>query len=93
MKKKWTLLSILFTAVMVVWDTVELLAVPALFTVIGLLNGFPWPYYAISIGGYFALLGLGELAAHLIFRALDKKYTPILRRKLEKLFGESSEEV
>ena len=75
---------------MVIWDIIEFLAIPALFLVIGLLNSFPWQYYAISIGGYFALFIILEIILHFIFKALDKKYTPIIERKLEKYFDKFS---
>ena len=75
---------------MVICDIIEFLAIPALFLVIGLLNSFPWQYYAISIGGYFALFIILEIILHFIFKALDKKYTPLLERKLEKYFKKFS---
>ena len=75
---------------MVIWDIIEFLAIPALFLVIGLLNSFPWQYYAISIGGYFAFFIILEIILHFIFKALDKKYTPLLERKLEKYFNKFS---
>ena len=75
---------------MVIWDIIEILAIPALFLVIGLLNSFSWQYYAISIGGYFALFIILEIVLHFIFKALDKKYTPLIERKLEKYFNKFS---
>ena len=75
---------------MVIWDIIEFLAIPALFLVIGLLNSFPWQYYAISIGGYFALFIILEIILHFVFKALDKKYTPLIERKLEKHFDKFS---
>ena len=75
---------------MVIWDIIEFLAIPALFLVIGLLNSFPWQYYAISIGGYFALFIILEIILHFVFKALDKKYTPLIERKLEKYFDKFS---
>ena len=75
---------------MVIWDIIEFLAIPALFLVIGLLNSFPWEYYAISIGGYFALFIILEVILHFVFKALDKKYTPLIERKLEKYFDKFS---
>ena len=75
---------------MVIWDIIEFLAIPALFLVIGLLNSFPWQYYAISIGGYFALFIILEIILHFVFKALDKKYTPLIERKLEKYFNKNS---
>ena len=78
------------TVFMVIWDILEILAIPILFTIIGILNSFPKEYYLISIGGYFALFIVAEIAARLIFKALDKRYTPILERKLRKYFDKSS---
>ena len=75
---------------MVICDIIEFLAIPALFLVIGLLNSFPWKYYAISIGGYFALFIILEIILHFVFKALDKKYTPLIERKLEKYFDKFS---
>ena len=79
------ILNILYAG-MVIWDIIEFLFVPAVFVVIGLWCSFPWQYYAISVGGYFALFILIEILAHFIFKALDKKYTPLLQRKAEKIF-------
>ena len=75
---------------MVIWDIIEFLALPVILLVIGLLNSFPWQYYAISIGGYFALFIILEIILHFAFKALDKKYTPIIERKLEKYFNKFS---
>lgn len=77
---------------MIIWDIIEFLAIPALFLVIGLLNSFSWQYYAISIGGYFALFVILEIILHFIFKALDKQYTPLIERKLKKYFNKFSNE-
>lgn len=78
-------IGILATIIMAIWDIVEFLAVPALFIIIGILNSFSWQYYVISIGGYMVLFIIVEIIAHFVFRALDKKYTPFIERKLEKI--------
>ena len=78
-------IGILATIIMAIWDIVEFLAVPALFIIIGILNSFSWQYYVISIGGYVVLFIIVEIIAHFVFRALDKKYTPFIERKLEKI--------
>ena len=83
-------IGVIGTIIMVIWDIVEFLAIPALFVIIGLLNSFSWQYYAITIGGYVVLLLLAELVAHFVFKALDKKYTPLIERKLEKYFNKFS---
>ena len=75
---------------MIIWDVIGFLALPALFLIIGLMNSFPWQYYAITIGGYFALFIVLEIILHFIFKALDKKYTPLVERKLEKYLNKFS---
>ena len=75
---------------MVIWDIIEFLALPILFLVLGLINSFPWQYYAIAIGGYFALFIILEIILHFVFKALDKKYTPLIERKLKKYFNKFS---
>lgn len=75
---------------MVICDIAEFLAIPALFIVIGLLNSYSCLYYAITIGGYIVLFIVAEIIAHFVFKALDKKYTPLIERKLEKYFNKFS---
>ena len=75
---------------MIIFDVIEFLALLALFLIIGIINSFPWQYYAITIGGYFALFIVLEIILHFIFKALDKKYTPLIERKLEKYFNKFS---
>ena len=90
MKKLLGFIANILYVGMVIWDIIEFLAIPALFLVIGLLNSFPWQYYAISIGGYFALFIILEIILHFVFKALDKKYTPLIERKFEKYFDKFS---
>ena len=90
MKKLLGFIANILYVGMVIWDIIGFLAIPALFLVIGLLNSFPWQYYAISIGGYFALFIILEIILHFVFKALDKKYTPLIERKLEKYFDKFS---
>ncbi len=90
MKPFLKLLGIVGTIVMVACDVAEFLAVPALFVIVGILNSFPWQYYAIAIGGYLAIFVAIEITAHLIFKALDKKYTPIIVRKRERYLNTPS---
>mgnify|MGYP003417960779 FL=1 len=91
MRKMLKFLDIIFTIIMIIWDIIEFLAVPALFIIIGLLNSFPWQYYVITIGGYFLLFIIFEIVAHFVFKALNKKYSPILERKFEKYFNKFSQ--
>ena len=75
---------------MIIFDVIGFLALPALFLIIGLMNSFPWQYYAITIGGYFALFIVLEIILRFVFKALDKKYTPLIERKLEKYLNKFS---
>lgn len=86
MKKLFELLGNLLYVGLVIWEIIEFLALPALFVLIGLLNSYSWQYYAITIGGYIVIIFIAEIIAHLTFRAVNKKYTPLLQRKFEKLF-------
>ena len=76
---------------MVIWDIIEFLALPVLFLIVGLINLLPWQYYIVAIGGYFTLFIILEVVLHFIFKAIDKKYTPFIQRKLKKYFDRSSE--
>ena len=90
MKKPLNFIGTILNIGMIIWDVIEFLAIPALFLVIGLLNSFSWQYYAITIGGYFALFIILGIISHFVFKALDKKYTPFIERKLEKYFDKFS---
>ena len=87
MKRILNFFGIILYIGMVLWDVIEFLALPALFLIIGLVNSFPWQYFAITIGGYFALFIALEVILHFVFKALDKKYTPFIERKLEKYWN------
>ena len=90
MKRFIHFIGIIGTITMVICDIAEFLAIPALFIVIGLLNSYSWLYYAITIGGYIVLFIVAEIIAHFVFKALNKKYTPLIERKLEKYFNKFS---
>ena len=81
------IIGIIGTMIMIICDIAEFLAVPALFIVIGLLNSYPWQYYAITIGGYIVLYIVVEIIALFVCKALDKKYTPLIEKKFEKYFN------
>ena len=90
MKKILCIIANILYIGMVIWDTIEFLAIPALFLVIGLLNSFSWQYYAITIVGYFALFIILEIILRFVFKAMDKKYTTFIERKLKKHFNRIS---
>ncbi|MBQ8302243.1 MAG: hypothetical protein IJX97_01675 [Clostridia bacterium] len=81
------IIAIIITAIC---DIAEFLAVPTLLLIIGLLNSFTREYYVISIGAYIAIFVLLETIARFTFKALDKKYTPLIKRKLNKYFNKNN---
>ena len=90
MKVFLKLLDVIFTIVCVVWNLIEILAIPALFLIIGLLNSFPWQYYAATIGGYFIIAIVIQIICHFIFKHFEKKYESALMRLFEKIFNKKS---
>ena len=90
MKNLLTVFGVFLTVITVIWDVIEFCAFPALCVVIGLLNSYPWQYYAFTVGGYIVLFIIAETVAYFIFKLLDKKYVPLIVRKIKKLFSQKS---
>lgn len=88
MKAFLKFLEIIFTIVYILWNLVEILALPALFLVVGLLNAFPWQYYAATIGGYFIIAIVLQTIFHFIFKCFEKRYESALVKLFKKIFGE-----
>ncbi|MBE6587873.1 MAG: hypothetical protein E7647_05600 [Ruminococcaceae bacterium] len=86
MKRTFNILGNILIIGMMVWSLLEILALPAFFVFLGVLNSLPWQYYVISIGGYFGLLVIAEIVGYFVVKALDKKYTPFIFRKIRKFF-------
>ena len=82
MKGPLKFLGILLAMAAIIGNIIEMLAIPALFTVIGLLNSFSWKYYAVTIGGYFIIAITIQVIFHFAFKKAEKKYTSFL----DKLF-------
>ena len=85
MKALLKFLAYIFMIGMVLYEIAEFLCIPALLVVIGLLNSYSWQYYVISISAYVVLFVLIEILVNIISKALSKKYTPYIERKLEKI--------
>ena len=92
MKGIGKVIAVIFSILVGIGELVEFLIVPALFVLIGVLNQLPWQYYAIFIGGYFALFLIAELVIHWIFKALDKKYASRFAAKVEKIISRFSKD-
>lgn len=89
MKRLLKFLDIVFTIVYVIGNLVEILAAPALFLIVGLLNDFPWQYYAATIGGYFIIVIVIQTICHFIFKHFEKRYESALVKLFKKIFDKT----
>ena len=75
----------LLTAILAFRAVLEYLALPALFILIGVLNGFGWRYYVCSVGGYAVAVALVEMAGALVGdklgRSIGSRLSRMLKRK------------
>ena len=88
MKAFFKFLEVVFTIVYVIWNLLEILAIPALFIVVGLLNSYPWKYYIATIGGYFIIAILIQTVCHFGFKYFEKRYESALVKLFKKIFSE-----
>ena len=77
------LLLWLISAALVLQTAVEYLALPALFAVIGILNGFGWKYYVWTIGGYAVIVILIEAIGGLVGKEAGKGIVSRLSKVLK----------
>ena len=84
----WKFLNIICAIISVVESLVEMLAIPAFFLIIGLLNQFPLPYYVVTIGGYLIFGIVIQIICHFVFKYFGKQHCSKLIRKFEKLFNQ-----
>ncbi len=90
MKSFLKFLEVFFTIVYVIWNVFEILAIPALFLTVGLLNAFPWPYYAATIGGYFVIAIVIQVICHFLFQHSEKRYESALVKLFQEIFGKKA---
>lgn len=82
--RQWKGLLTAIGIICLIGEILEYLALPALFVVIGLLNGFGWQYYAWTIGGCAVLVALAELIGAMIGTLMGKAFELRLLRKLHR---------
>ena len=85
--KKSGLIDFLWSYLFILVQLVYLFVEPLIFTTIGLIFHVGWPYYLISIGGYYALTVLWELLARLLRSENGKIFHPPFVRKAKKLLA------
>ena len=79
-------LNIVCSILLFIFDLVQLLIAPLIFSIVGLINHAPWQYYIIMIGGYFGLVAIAELLLRLVFSTAEKKCSTRFFRKFEEIF-------
>ncbi len=72
MKRPLTFIDDVFPVMITILNIIRYSVVPILFAVIGLIFSLPWQYYAITIGGYFAILVITRSVRYLIIKILCK---------------------
>lgn len=84
MKRAFQKLGIFVAVFIIIWNIGEVLAFPAFLVVIGLLNSYPWQYYAFFVGGYIFLYALVDLVTYFLFKSNNEKYAPLIKRRYKK---------
>lgn len=78
MKNK--LSTFFFSYLFIMWNLIELLLAPLIFTTVGMIYHVRWPYYFVSIGLYLAVMVIWELIARYMNKNGDKEYhCPLVR--------------
>ena len=78
-------IEIFLGIVLILENLAEILALPLVFTIIGIGNDFGYPYYLVTIGGYFLLFGIIQGSIHLFFRIVEKSFEPPYKSKLRRI--------
>lgn len=72
MKRPLTFVDDIFPVMVTILNILRYSALPILFAVIGLIFSLPWQYYAITIGGYFAIVVITKSIRYMIIKILCK---------------------
>ena len=72
MKRPLTFIDDVFPVMITILNILRYSVVPVLFAVIGLIFSLPWQYYAITIGGYFAIVIITKSFRYWIVKILCK---------------------
>lgn len=76
--------EIILTIIYVVWELAEILLLPAIFVVAGLMYDLPWQYYLATVGGYFVICIIIQIICHFSFKRFEKKFDSALMKLFKK---------
>ncbi len=86
MKALKIILYIILVPIYMIDTLAEILIVPALFTVIGLINSFGLKYYVITIGSYLIFAIILQTILHFVFKRTEKRFESRLKRRFPNIF-------
>ena len=86
MKALKIILYIILVPIYIIDTLAEILIVPAIFTLIGVLNSFGWKYYVISIGSYLIFAIILQIILHFVFKRTEKRFESRLKRWFPNIF-------
>lgn len=84
MKVLKKIFEIILTVIYVVWELAEILLLPAIFVVAGLMYDLSWKYYIATIGGYFVICIIIQIICHFSFKRFEKKFESALVKLFKK---------
>ena len=76
--------EIILTFIYVVWELAEILLLPAIFVVAGLMYDLPWQYYLATVEGYFVICIIIQIICHFSFKRFEKKFDSALMKLFKK---------
>ena len=91
MKALKIILYIILVPIYIFETLTEILAIPALFTVIGVLNSFGWKYYVITIGGYLIVAVIIQIVFHFVFKRSEERFFERLKRRFPNIFDDHAQ--
>ena len=79
MKALKIILYIILVPIYIIDTLAEILIVPAIFTLIGVLNSFGRKYYVITIGSYLIFAIILQIILHFVFKRTEKRFESRLK--------------
>ena len=76
--------NFILTSIDVVWELAEILLLPTIFVVAGLMYDLSWQYYLATVGGYFAICIIIQIICHFSFKRFEKKFDSALMKLYKK---------
>ena len=71
--------------IMILWDILEFITLPAILVVIGIICEMPPAFYRIVIVGYLAIFALFQLLLWLLEKKFGKHFDSLLSNKIGKI--------